>query len=407
MKQLSVLGFLGVLTTVLAGCPIYEGNNRGDGPCAYDGCMAAGPATTTTSGNAGATCSSPSGCGTNETCGQDGLCHPGDCTFWGCVSGTTCEVDQSLGASCVAGGGTGGAAQGGAGQGGQGGAAQGGAAQGGQGGAAQGGGGQGGQAPVYCGNPDDCGQGLLCAPDGTCKAGDCTKIGCVYGYLCDGPSKTCKPVGADACGADADCAAKGAGYACLDGVCTSPADQCWDQGQCPAGDKCAGGKCVGACSADGDCGGGFGCDLALGVCSKVQQPCTLTNDCGSAALVCVDGACVGRSNQGTCSDPGTVWVENGCLPTEKATFKCSGDGVQDVCLDGSICLHHGCYISCEANQAICANLSGLPLCKPVTTASGVHPVCSSSQNLGSECDLTANPPKPCDQGKVCIDGFCM
>jgi hypothetical protein len=426
MKQLSVLGFLGALTTVLAGCPIYDDHASSPEPCAYGNCWGSGTTTTSSSTSAG-WCSGPSGCGVNETCGQDAQCHPGDCTFWGCVAGYTCEVDQDLGASCVAGGGQGGQAQGGAGPGGQaqggsggggagqggqaqggGGAGQGGQAQGGggagQGGQAQGGGGAGGAPSVYCGNPDDCGAGLVCAPDGTCKAGDCSKLGCIFGFQCDGPTKTCKPTSPDACGADADCAAKGAGYACVDGTCTSPADQCWDQGQCPAGDKCAGGKCVAQCSGDGDCGGGFGCDVALGICSVPKQPCTITNDCASPSLVCVDGACVGRSDQGTCSEAGTVWVENGCLPTEKATFKCSGDGVQDACAAGSVCLHHGCYIACSANPAICPN--NLPVCKSVTTASGAHEVCGSTQNLGGECDPTASPPKPCDQGKVCIDGFC-
>lgn len=261
-------------------------------------------------------------------------------------------------------------------------------------------------APVYCGNPGDCGQGLVCAPDGTCKAGDCIKLGCVYGFQCDGPSKTCEAINPATCGADADCAAQGAGFACVDGLCTSPADQCWDQGQCPVGDKCAAGKCVKKCANDAECGGGFGCEVSLGICSAITQPCALTNDCASAALVCVGGACIGRSNQGSCADAGTVWVENGCLPDQKATFNCSGDGIKDSCAAGSICLHHGCYISCEANPAICANVPGLSLCKSVTTASGVHPVCGSSQNLGSDCDPTANPPKTCDQGKVCIDGYC-
>jgi hypothetical protein len=422
MKRLSVLGFLGVLASVLAGCPIYDDHDAAPS-CYGGGCSQPDtPTTSATTSNPGGACSSPSSCGTNETCGQDGQCHPGDCTFWGCVAGYSCEVDQNLGATCVPGGGQGGAGQGGStpqggssaggsSQGGasQGGSSQGGAAQGGaaQGGAAQGGaGGQGGAAPgpTYCGHPSDCGAGEVCAPDGTCKAGDCSKLGCIYGYLCDGPTKTCKAATPGACGADADCAAKGAGYLCVDGVCTSPADQCWDQGQCPAGDKCAGGKCVKQCSVDGDCPSGFACDAGLGICSLAKQPCKLTRDCGSASLVCVDGACVGRSDQNTCADPGTVWVENGCVPTEKATFKCSGDGVQDACAAGSLCLHHGCYIGCAADPAICPN--NLPVCKDVTTASGTQKVCGSTQTLGGECDLTASPPKTCGAGKVCIDGFC-
>jgi hypothetical protein len=429
MKRLSVLGLIGALATLLAGCPIYDdkGGDYGSyGGCADNGgpCMGGGPATS--SGNPGGTCSDPSGCGANETCGQDGQCHPGDCTFWGCAAGYRCAIDANHGASCVPGTGSGGAGQGGSGLAGQGGAAQGGGGHGGgalggaghgggagaqggagQGGAAQGGAGQGGaaQGPVYCGNPSDCGAGLVCAPDGTCKAGDCTKLGCVYGYQCDGPSKTCKAINPLTCASDGDCAAQGAGYACVSGVCTSPSDQCWDQGQC-GGEKCAAGKCTAGCTTDADCTGAFKCNVALGICSVPKQPCAITNDCGSASLVCVGGACVGRSNQGACSAPGTVWVENGCLPDQKASFTCQVDGAQDACVAGSICLHHACYICCEQDAAVCANLPSIPDCKSVTTSSGAHMVCGSSQNLGSDCDLTASPPKTCSQGKVCIDGYC-
>lgn len=35
-------------------------------------------------------CSSPVDCAEGETCGEKGFCLPGDCTFWGCVSGFTC-----------------------------------------------------------------------------------------------------------------------------------------------------------------------------------------------------------------------------------------------------------------------------------------------------------------------------
>ena len=64
MKRLALLGFAGVLATVLAGCPIWpeEGHSGG---CMVNDC---GP------GPVGG-CSGPEDCGLNETCGDDWL-HP-------------------------------------------------------------------------------------------------------------------------------------------------------------------------------------------------------------------------------------------------------------------------------------------------------------------------------------------
>jgi hypothetical protein len=106
---------------------------------------------------------------------------------------------------------------------------------------------------------------------------------------------------------------------------------------------------------------------------------------------------------GMCADG--VWVENGCIPNQTATFTCNIDGQQDACALGSICLHKSCYISCEPpNQTACDNLPGFNLCKSVTTSSGDHQVCGSDENLGSECDPTAG--LGCPVTKICIDGFC-
>lgn len=381
MKRLSLLGFLGVVTALLAGCPIYpdDGGRPDPGPGG---------------------CSGSSQCDVNETCGSDNACHTGDCTIWGCASGE-CVVDpSSQTASCQPFSSTssssGGSSTGGAGgTGGTGGA-------GGTGGTGGTGGSGGGGTVVWCGNPDDCAIGETCAPDGTCKPGKCDVIGCIYGYACE--AGECVPKNPAACGSDADCASLGTGYACVSGVCTAPADQCSDKTQCNAGDKCVAGKCTPACTTDADCGGGYACDTGLGVCTMPDKPCVKTNDCGGPTEVCVDGACVPRSDMGTCP-PGEVWVENGCIPNQSASFVCNQDGVQDACAAGSICLHHACYISCAPpNDMACNNLASFKVCKSVTTSSGVHQVCGSNDNLGSECDPTAG--LACAAGKICIDGFC-
>lgn len=47
-------------------------------------------------------CAVPSDCAAGETCGEKGFCLPGDCTFWGCVSGFECaENPEGKSFSCV------------------------------------------------------------------------------------------------------------------------------------------------------------------------------------------------------------------------------------------------------------------------------------------------------------------
>jgi len=370
MKRLALLGFAGVLATVLAGCPIYPEDGSSYG-CYGDDC--GGPP------NPG-TCSGPTDCGVNETCGDDNQCHVGDCTIWGCTDGYDCVIDEDLTASCQP--------EGSSGSGGSG----------------------GGSNVVYCGNPDDCAADETCAPDGTCQPGSCDQdtgsgapLGCIYGYVCtsDGTTSTCQPENPAACGEDADCSTN-PGYLCVSGICTAPADQCFDQTQCPSGDKCVEGKCTPACAADADCPASYTCDTNLGICTVPAQPCVITNDCGGPDAVCVDGACVPRSDGATCPD-GTVWVENGCIPTQSASFTCTADGQQDVCASGSICLHHSCYIACDPpNENACDGLPSFNQCKAVTTSSGTHQVCGSSENLGDECGPTVD----CPAGNICIDGYC-
>lgn len=389
MNRLSLLGFVGVLAGALAGCPIYDDGPHGEatGGCKGRDCDEPLPA---------GACSSAADCDLNETCGSDNECHPGDCTFWGCASPLQCvirpedntAVCEDAGASVGAGGaGAGGSNTGGSNP--------------------TGTGGSGGDGPiegaVYCGNPDDCAASETCAPDGTCHTESCKTIGCIYGYACSG-NNTCEPANPAACGADTDCSGAGSGFLCVSGICTAPADQCSDQTQCKAGNKCVDGKCTASCTADSDCATGYACDQSLSICSKPASTCMITNDCGSATSVCVDGACVPRSDGAACPK-GTVWVENGCVPDQAATFFCAADGVQGTCAAGSICLHHNCYISCASpNTTACDNLPSFNICKSVTTSTGTYSVCGSSQNLGGECDPTQG--LDCGNADVCMDGFC-
>jgi hypothetical protein len=418
MKRLSVLGF-GLLAGLLAGCPIWMDGNSGQPQVCTYGCPTG--------------CTSPSDCAPNETCAGDGQCRPGDCTTWGCASGYKCEVtpvdNTGVGqASCVpigsttsTGGGsttstggsttsTGGSttSTGGSTTSTGGSTTSTGGSTTSTGGSTTGTGGSP-PTPVYCGHPADCSSGQICASDGTCQPGPCSASNtCIYGYSC--VSGTCQSPTPNACDSDASCSNGDVCIAGSDGkggVCTPVANQCFDQSQCGAGENCVAGKCTLGCSSNADCRDGFTCNLNTGVCSGIAHSCTLTNDCGSATLVCVGGACVPRSMDGACQNAGDVWTENGCIPDQAATFICQNDGVQDSCALGSICLHHDCWISCDAATMMpCNTNSQFPQCKPVVDGSSTYNVCGSASNLGSECGAGSVGNASCTGGKVCIDGFC-
>ncbi len=272
-------------------------------------------------------------------------------------------------------------------------------------------------APLYCGHPGDCSAGSFCGANGTCQAGACSGASsCIHGYTC-GPGDVCTSPQPNACDSDTQCSS---GALCIagtngnGGVCSPAASQCFDGLQCDPGDKCVAGKCVPSCTDTTDCRDGYGCNTTTGVCTTPLETCLTTNDCGSALQVCVGGACVPRSSGATCASAGDVWIDNGCIPNESATFACamegqlgSGAGVSGVsCAVGDICVHGGCWISCDSpNQNACAGQITLTVCKPVTAGATTHNVCGTAQDFGNQCGPGANN-EACTAGTTCIDGYC-
>jgi hypothetical protein len=365
---------LGLAGLVLGGCPLWGDHDDGHhddgcwGDCCNGECTPLG-------------CDSQNDCNNGEVCGGDNQCHSGTCDTWGCPGNEVCLTDVDGVSECVGpnvgGGGVGGDGAGGS-----------------------------GPDPVYCGNPDDCSLAEHCGPNDTCEPGDCAIEGCIFGFICDmdQPIPTCVAEDPAACAEDFDCIDDGIGYACVSGVCTAPADQCFDQTQCDSGSVCADGKCTPSCADGASCNESFSCTSGVELCTTPVAQCGITDDCGGPSLVCVDGACVPRADDGVCP-AGLVWVENGCIPNQSALFVCAADGEQGVCAAGSICLHHSCYISCETpNETACAGLPDFDECKQVTTTSGDHAVCGSAENLGNECDPTAE--LLCGPGEICVDGYC-
>jgi hypothetical protein len=247
---------------------------------------------------------------------------------------------------------------------------------------------------------------------GSASATDCSTTGCISGYACKDVSgkKLCVSTDPNACVLDSECTSKtGAGSLCLGGVCKAPKDLCSDSTQCNAGSSCVDGRCVTKCAST--CVAGYTCNATTGLCTDGTGACGATKACATGST-CVGDRCVAPAKtDGTCP-AGTVSVEGGCVLDDRPIFFCDNDGTkdgtQDKCAGGSICLHHNCYISCTgaSDTTTCAKADKFPICKSVTTSSGAHFVCGSNTSLGSECDPTATPPKACNVGKVCIDGFC-
>ncbi len=273
-----------------------------------------------------------------------------------------------------------------------------------------------GGSTTTCNSNAECPSGSTCV-DGACEVGDCTVTGCSTGSTCklqngtascvansDGGGGDSGPGPYSGCFADTECSSLGSGAKCLNAQCTSAVDECADETQCGANEKCAQGVCTASCSASVACPTGYGCDTTNGICSQNPTACTVPGGaCGSNGI-CVEGHCDAKCGTGNTCATGLVCVNGGCMPNERASFICTTEGVQDVCASGSICLRHNCYISCAGNVDACKTADEFNVCKSVTLTSGTYQVCGSSTNLGSDCDPTIG--KNCPASGVCIDGYC-
>lgn len=265
-----------------------------------------------------------------------------------------------------------------------------------------------------CAKPTDCPQGSTCGADSKCHTGACDTTGCPSGFVCalQGGSNgvpACIAIGGDggatsSCKNDNDCKLP-VGSRCLTGTCVGPQDQCVDATQCAADAQCVQGACTPKCSDTKACPTGYACDTAKGVCTGTNpSPCSSSAQCKGNGSVCVQEHCVEPCGAGGTCGIGLKCIDGGCTPDQQPVFTCATDGQQGECQQGSICLRHSCYIACNADAGAdaCKNADTFNQCKTVTTASGPHSVCGSTNNLGSECD----PTKSCASPLLCIDGYC-
>ncbi|HVJ93058.1 MAG TPA: hypothetical protein VM580_24825 [Labilithrix sp.] len=268
-----------------------------------------------------------------------------------------------------------------------------------------------------CTKPSDCPSGQNCGADNKCHADDCSMSGCPSSFVCrldagSGGIPACVPVGSDAgnggrpstCASDRECSSP-AGSKCLSGTCVPPQDQCVDATQCPGEAQCVDGACTPSCSASKPCPSGYSCDTGKGICTGNPSPCTSSSEC-TDGKACVAEHCVDPCGPGGTCPAGLTCVDGGCIPDQKPVFTCVTEGVQDKCQPGSVCLRHSCYIACsvDAGAEACKSADEFNQCKSVTTGSGTHHVCGSTNNLGNECDPTQN--KACSAPLICIDGYC-
>jgi hypothetical protein len=357
MKRLFSIALLGVSAALLAGCPVYGGDDSSgptpEGACPGDsywtcnntgGCWCesvgydAGLPSNGVDATVPTSCTRPGDCPAGYTCGAAGECELGDCSVTGCVSGYVCELENGT-LQCV---------------------------------------GETPPPPVDAGPPDTgFDSGVACQSNADCPTGDL----------------------------------------CLDGTCVPPGNQCYDGTQCPTGDKCVAGACTPACqtSTDGgvvSCPTGYACtDIddasSSGVCTGNPTPCESNPTVCPTGTVCSQDHCVSPCGSGDSCPSGEVCIQGGCVPNQLPNFECTTDGVEDNCAVGSICLHHSCYIACnpDGGASSCQSADQFNECKPVTASGSTYYVCGSSTNLGNECDPTDG--QECsNSAAVCIDGFC-
>ncbi|MBI4700362.1 MAG: hypothetical protein HY744_04190 [Deltaproteobacteria bacterium] len=319
-----------------------------------------------------------------------------------------------------------------------------------------------------CGGPcDGCDLGgnkgsCKLRPKGAPGSPDCAP------YLCDGLSPAC-PKG---CAGDGDCAAQhycsvaktclplkalgeGCGEAkeclsglCIDAVCCDKAcggacDGCdlgGSKGSCKPRAKGAAGSpscapylcdgqsagCPTSCAGDGDCAGGYYCDLAGQCAPQKGNGATCQSPAQCASGFCADGYCCDKACGGACEACDLGGSKGTCTPLAKGTAgspdcspyvcdglggpcpsSCAGDddcAAQHYCSVGKSCLPlkvlgQGCNEAKECLSGLCVDAV---CCE--SSCAGACDACDLGGDKGSLGSPCAQPPD-CASG-YCIDGVC-
>ena len=290
-----------------------------------------------------------------------------------------------------------------------------------------------------------CADGAACAPVGganICLQTCSLDFDCRTGYVCEelGADKICRPK----CSADADC---GAGLICgvADGHCaikpgteaakvgaacglnaackTSRCEGQFPQGYCtlicnmagegaknqacPADSTCARvgeatGMCLANCKANGDCRGGYYCDLSTGAVGVCRAKCRTSDDCGvgytceTAKGTCLEGAAPPRKIGAGCKIDGDC-DQDYCLDEPNQQFPggtCSDDctAAGFTCADGNVCIKTTSTSICLQKCGSNFDCRSPYFCQKVANSAAAVciPRCSENKNMcdavTEECD---------------------
>ena len=201
-----------------------------------------------------------------------------------------------------------------------------------------------------------CAAATECGANEACVAGACTVV--LQG-TCTRPSdcpsgETCGPGGrcVSACGVDADCAAPAL---CQSGACVLPTGRCLRDGDCAQGLVCAAGNvCAVRCTTAATCAANEAC--LGGACTAASSgTCTRTADC-PAAQACIQGRCAAACVADKECTPGTVCLNQVCVPISPECFANSDCQGGEACAPSGLCVASCTTVAqCAASGEACSN----------------------------------------------------
>jgi hypothetical protein len=244
-------------------------------------------------------------------------------------------------------------------------------------------------------DPPNCAANGACGNTGLCVAGACQQqpasTACGLPQACNGttyqPPSFCSGTGACTQTATSDCGA----YQCGASACKTT---CAGDGDCTAGNYCAGTSCVAKHGLGTACGGANQCvsgNCTDGVCCTTSS-CPTCQSCSAAGT----GVCANVPDGS--GDPGSCGANGVCGNT--------GACVGGTCQQQSGSVTCGAAVSCVGNTyqppSFC---NGSGSCSQVGTTSCGRFVCNAA---GTACLVTCNSNTDCVDGNYCtgVNGSC-
>lgn len=240
-----------------------------------------------------------------------------------------------------------------------------------------------------------------CVPDvdngDSCTRNDmCTSGYCIDGVCCDG-----------ACGG----ACKACNLAGSEGVCTPFQDGTDPFSECPEGQFCGSGMCVGqdlpdgdTCTSDAFCASGHCVDgvCCTAACDRSCEACNLPGSVGTCTPHATgsdpESDCPGEQ---VCAAPGICVIDD---QPDGTDCELNAGCTSGHCVDG-VCCAAACDRSCEA----CNVVGSVGVCTPHAVGSDPEGDCGDAQFCAAP-GVCVNEDRPngntCDRDAVCKSGHC-